>query len=166
MTSKDETEDVERELWEKIKDIRVAMLTSIGEEGRLYSRPMYTQEVERADGLWFFTAKSSAKSQQVARHEEVNVSYVDPQKSTYVSVAGSAHIVDDAQKERELWNPMNKAFFDGVDDPELVLLHVDPERAEYWDAPSGKMRQLFNLAKAAVGGGSHVTGENEKIDLR
>ena len=161
----DRTAERRRELWEKIKDIRVAMLTSIGEDGRLYSRPMYTQEVEREDGLWFFTAKSSAKSQQVAKHEEVNVSYVDPQKNVYVSVAGSAHIVDDAEKERELWNPMNKAFFDGVVDPEVVLLHVEPERAEFWDAPAGTMRQLFNLAKAAVGRGAHESGENEKIDL-
>ena len=157
--------DKRTELWEKIKDIRVAMLTSIGEDGRLYSRPMYTQEVERGDGLWFFTSKSSAKSEQVTRHEEVNVSYVDTHKNVYVSVAGSAHIIDDAEKERELWNPMNKAFFEGLDDPELVLLHVDPERAEYWDAPAGKMRQLFNLAKAAVGGGHRDSGENEKLNL-
>jgi len=159
------TNDKRTELWEKIKDIRVAMLTSVGEDGRLYSRPMYTQQAEREDGLWFFTAKSSAKSQQVTRHEEVNVSYVDPDKSVYVSVAGSAHIIDDATKERELWNPMNKAFFEGVDDPELVLLHVEPERAEYWDAPSGKMRQLFNMAKAAVGARHRDAGKNEKIDL-
>lgn len=159
------TTETRRELWEKIKDIRVAMLTSVGEDGMLYSRPMYTQEIEREDGLWFFTAKSSAKSQQVTKHEEVNVSYVDPQKNLYVSVTGSAHIVDDAEKEREIWNPINKAFFEGVDDPEVVLLHVDPQRAEYWDAPAGTMRQLFNMAKAAFGDGHADSGENEKVEL-
>lgn len=153
------------ELWKKIKDIRVAMLTSVGEDGRLYSRPMYTQEVEREDGLWFFTARSSAKSEQVTRHDEVNVSYVDPQRNVYVSVAGSAEIVDDPDKERELWNPMNKVFFEGPDDPDLVLLHVDPERAEYWDAPSGTMRQLFTMARAAITGDHRDLGENEKVDL-
>jgi general stress protein 26 len=158
------TADKRSELWEKIRDIRVAMLTSIGEDGRLYSRPMYTQEADHGDGLWFFTAKSSAKSGQVRRHEEVNVSYVDLAKNVYVSVAGNAHIIDDPEKERELWNPMNKAFFEGLDDPELVLLHVDPERAEYWDAPAGAMRQLFNMAKAAMGG-RHDSGENQKVDL-
>src|SRR5690606_5299575 len=93
------------ELWEKIKDIRVAMLTSVGEDGRLYSRPMYTQEADRDDGLWFFTAKSSTKAEKIAGHHEVNVSYVDQQKNLYVSVAGRASVVDDPEKERELWNP-------------------------------------------------------------
>lgn len=158
--------DKEAELWEKIKDIRVAMLTSVGEDGRLYSRPMYTQEVDRGDGLWFFIARSSAKSEQVSRHHEVNVSYVDPQKGVFVSVAGRATIVDDPEKERELWSPVNKAFFpEGTDDPDLVLLHVEPERAEYWDAPTGRMRQLLNLVKAAVPGARRSAGENEKLDL-
>ena len=157
--------DKRTELWEKIKDIRVAMLTSVGEDGRLYSRPMYTQDADREDGLWFFTAKSSAKSHQVTKRAEVNVSYVDMQKNVYVSVTGSAHIIDDPEKERELWNPINKAFFEGLEDPDLVLLHVDPERAEFWDAPAGKMRQLFNIAKAAVGNGHHDSGRNEKVEL-
>lgn len=101
----------------------------------------------------------------MTKHEEVNVSYVDPQKNVYVSVTGSAHIVDDAEKERELWSPMNKAFFEGIEDPEVVLLHVDPQSAEYWDAPAGKMRQLFNMAKAAFGDGHRDSGENEKVEL-
>jgi len=153
------------ELWKKIKDVKIAMLTSVGEDGRLYSRPMYTQQADGDDGLWFFSAKSSAKAEQIARHHEVNVGYGDPQKNLYISVAGRARIVDDPEKERELWNPMNKAFFEGPDDPDLVLLRVDAERAEYWDGPTGKMRQLFNMARSAVTGDHGHAGENEKIEL-
>lgn len=152
-------------LWEKIKDVKIAMLTTTGDDGRLYSRPMYTQREDRADGLWFLTSRSSAKSRQVEGHHEVNVSYADPASNLFVSIAGRAQIVDDPELERELWNPMNKAFFEGPEDPDLVLLHVEPERAEYWDGPSGKVRQLFDMARAAVTGDHGAMGENEKVDL-
>ncbi len=157
--------DKRTELWEKIKDIKIAMLTTTGDDGRLYSRPMYTQREEREGGLWFFTARSSPKSQQVEGHRDVNVSYADPDKSVFVSVSGRARIVDDKELEHELWNPMNKAFFEGPDDPDLVLLNVEPERAEYWDRDSGKVRQLFDMARAAVTGNHGHLGENEKIDF-
>ncbi len=157
--------EMRAELWERIKDVRIAMLTTIGDDGRLYSRPMYTQLEEREDGLWFLTSRSSAKSRQVEGHHDVNVSYADADKNVYVSVAGRARIVDDDELEKELWSPLSKAFFDGPDDPDLVLLHVEPERAEYWDGSSGKVRQLFDLVAAAVTGRRDRLGENEKLDL-
>ncbi len=154
------------ELWEKIKGIKIAMLTTTDDEGRLRSRPMYTQREGRDDGLWFFTSRTSSKSQEVQGHKEVNVSYADPGKNLFVSVTGCARIVDDPGLERELWNPMNEAFFpDGPEDPDLVLLHVDPDSAEYWDGPSGKVRQLFDMARAAVTGDHDKLGENETVDL-
>jgi general stress protein 26 len=153
------------ELWEKIRDVKIAMLTTVGPDGKLYSRPMFTQREDREDGLWFFTERSSAKAQQVQGHADVNLSYADPGKNVYVSVAGTARIVDDPELERELWNAMNGAFFDGPDDPDLVLLQVEPQRAEYWDGSSGKVRQLFDMVKAAVTGRHDHMGENEKVDL-
>src|SRR5690606_5141985 len=157
--------DKRAELWDKIKDVKIAMLTTIGPDGRLYGRPMYTQREDREDGLWFFTERPSAKSQQVEGHSDVNVSYADPGKNVFVSVAGRARIVDDPELERELWNAMNAAFFDGPDDPELVLLQVEPERAEYWDGSSGKVRQLFDMVRSAVTGRHDHMGDNEKVDL-
>lgn len=35
----------------------------------------------------------------------------------------------DRDKERELWNPMNKAFFEGPKDPDLVHLSSCPTAA-------------------------------------
>jgi len=42
-------------------------------------------------------------------------------------VAGTAEIIHDMAKKKELWNPIAKAWFpDGVDDPELTVLEVMP----------------------------------------
>ena len=156
----------ERErLWEMIKDIRVAMLTSVGEDGRLRSRPMYTQQEEQPDGLWFLTARPSEKVSEIAQSQQVNLSYVDPDKNLFVSIAGRGRLVDDREKARELWNPMNEVFPEGPEDPSLVVVHVEAESAEYWDGPSGKMRQLFSMARAAVTGKHSDMGENETVDF-
>jgi hypothetical protein len=61
-----------------------------------------------------------------------------------------------------------KAWFpDGLGDPDLALLRVRVEKAEYWDAPSSKMVQLAGFVKAIVTGQrADDLGENEKIDLK
>src|SRR5208337_4347672 len=51
----------------------------------------------------------------------------------YVSFTGHASVVQDREKMQDLWCPAYRAWFPrGLDDPELALLRVDVERAEYW----------------------------------
>lgn len=162
-----EKTDIEK-IRDLIKDIRFAMLTTIDEDGSLRSRPMGTQEAEFDGDLWFFTGASSAKVDEVERDERVNVSYAAPDDNRYVSISGTARLVRDRAKAKELWNPVLKAWFpDGLDDPDLALLRVRVEKAEYWDAPSSKMVQLAGFVKAIVTGKrADGLGENEKIDLK
>ena len=160
-----EKSDVEK-LRELIKGIRIAMLTTVDQDGSLRSRPMATQQTEFDGDLWFFTPHSSAKVGEVGREHQVNVSYADPDDQRYVSVSGTASVVRDRAKAEELWNPFLKAWFPkGLDDPDLALFKVEVQKAEYWDAPSSTMVYLVGLAKAAVTGKRPDIGENEKLDL-
>ncbi len=155
-------------LGELIKDINFAMLSTIGPDGSLRSRPMGTQEIDLEHGLlWFFTAVDSPKVNEIASDHEVGLTYAEPAKQKYVSVSGRAHLVRDPAKARKLWTPLAKAWFPGgVDDPRLALLRVHATAAEYWDSPSSKMVQLFGLAQAAITGHpSHALGENVKVPL-
>jgi general stress protein 26 len=158
----DNRDDLSRqwsELLEKIRDVKFAMLTTENDEGRLHSRPMAILEAEETGVLWFFTARSSRKSHEVEEHRRVNLAFVDGGHDTFLSVAGEARLVDDPGKARELWNPMMKSWFpQGLEDPELTLLRVDVEEAEYWDMASKKVVSLFHLAKALVGRGDRGEG--------
>lgn len=72
----------------------------------------------------------------------------------------------DKEKAKELWKPLLKAWFPkGLEDPDLALLKVSVESAEYWDAPSSKMVQIAGIAKAAVTGQRYQGGENKKLDV-
>jgi len=131
-------------LSEKIKGIRVAMLTTIDRNRNiLRSRPMITQETPFDGTLWFLT-QISAHLVDEAENRQVNISYASPQENRYVSVSGVAQLVRDQQKTKELWTPKHSTWFSGgKDDPELALLKVTVTDAEYWDSSNHKMMQIL-----------------------
>jgi len=161
-----EKNDIEK-INELIKGIRVAMLTTIDEDSSLRSRPLYTQDSEIDGDLWFFVDADSAKGKEIAKDSRVNVSYAEPKDSRYVSLSGTAQMLHDRAKMKELWSPVAKGWYpDGPEDPRLALLRVKVEKAEYWDTPSGKMVQLAGFLKAVITGERlEYAGENEKIEL-
>ncbi|HEX8524976.1 MAG TPA: pyridoxamine 5'-phosphate oxidase family protein [Tepidisphaeraceae bacterium] len=164
--AKESKKDLQAKLWKMIKGIQTAMLTTACPDGSLRSRPMATQRKEFDGNLWFFTGVSSEKVHEIENDQHVNLAYADPSKDRYVSVSGTGRIVRDRQKMKELWNPIVKAYFPGgLDDPEIALLRVTVNQAEYWDAPGGRMIQLFGIVKAAVTGKPARPGENKKVRM-
>lgn len=100
------------------------------------------------------------------QHSHVNLAYGDAGKSHWVSVAGVAQTSRDQKKIDELWSPFHKACFpEGKDDPSIMVIRVDVESAEYWDAPSSKMVQVVGLLKSLVTGKDYRPGENKTVDL-
>jgi general stress protein 26 len=157
-----------RKVADLIQDVKIAMLTTVDQDGNLRSRPMATQKTEFDGDLWFFTSAGSAKVGEVQSEQRVNVSYSNPEASRYVSVSGTAQLVRDQKKAKELWNPIYKAWFpEGLDDPTLALLKVSVEKAEYWDSPSGKMVQAIGFVKALATGRRYEASEGEhgKVEL-
>lgn len=154
---------------EKIRElthgIDFCMLTTL-DGGHLRSRPMSTQEFEFDGDLWFFTSDNTHKIDEIEKDNRVNVAYSKPDDNVYLSVSGKAEVVKDRAKIEELWSPILKAWFpEGLDDPHLCLLKVPVEQAEYWDAPSSKIVQLFGMVKAIATGTEADYGENKKINL-
>jgi len=66
-----------------------------------------------------------------------------------VTVAGTAAIVDDRQKIKDLWREDFRGFFPkGSDDPNLALIRVDIENGEYWDEPGNVFVRAYAYAYA------------------
>lgn len=150
-----ETEPMQK-LTELVKDIRIAMITTVEEDGTLHSRPMATQDIQE-DTLWFFLNDDSRKAHAVVRDARVNVSYVD--SNTWVSVSGSASISRDQSKIDELWKEGLRAWFpEGKAEPHLALMKVQIQEAEYWDVGSSSMVRLFGYLKAKLTGEPHEGG--------
>lgn len=161
----------EMKLRDLIKDLKMAMFTTVDSEGMLRSRPLATLDPEAEEGgaaeLWFFTSDDSAKVDEIERERRVNVSYSDAQHQRYISVSGNASLSKDPALLRRLWKPIHQAWFpDGIEDPTLAAIHVRVVQAEYWDAPSSGVANAIGLAKAILTGERYEPGENEKLRLR
>ena len=146
-----------------VKGIRVAMLTSTDAQGRLVSRPMATQDVDFDGDIWFITERSAEHTRNLQANPRVNVAYSG--SSSWVSVAGTARVVDDPARLRDYWNTFTDAWLEGgPDNPENVLVQVEADTAEYWDSPGSKVTQVVNLVKAKVTG-ERFEGDNRVVDL-
>jgi general stress protein 26 len=149
---------------EMINDIRSAVLVTRSPDGSLHGRPMSTADVdEKWDKIWFATQRDTGKVQEVADDDHVYLGYA--RSGEWVSVSGRARTVKDKVKAHEVWSPLWKNWFSGPDDPNLLLLEVTPEVAEYWDSGS-KVFALAAMATAAVTGRHVSTGENEKVQFK
>jgi general stress protein 26 len=154
-------------LWDLIKDQRFCMLSHRHADGTLHSHPLTTQNKTLGeDGcLWFFVSKSSEVGERLRQDGNVNLSYANPGKDTWVSVTGTAHILEDLEKKRELFNPIAKAWFPGgPEDPDMELVEVRIDEAEYWNVKENKLLQLLKMGKAAVTGTRpRKLGEHEEV---
>jgi general stress protein 26 len=124
---------------------------------------MATQDVEPDADLWFIAERSSEKVANIRRDPRVNVSYSS--SDSWVSVAGTAEVVDDVAKLEELWNTFTDAWLEGgPENPENILIRVAADSAEYWDSPGSKVTQVLNLLKAKATG-ERFEGDNKTVDL-
>jgi general stress protein 26 len=159
--------DARAKLAELMKSVRFVMLTTVEQDGKLHSRPMAMQDAEFDGDLWFFTSANTPKAWDVNRNHQVNVSFADQNKQTFISACGIASLVRDRKKIEELWKPTYAAFFPkGIDDPELALLKVSVHTAEYWDAPGSAVSRTFNLLKAIAKGDPGQMGQHGKVAVK
>ena len=147
------------QLFDKIKDVRMAMLTTTDEHNTLHSRPMYTIKPDPDGSLYFLTDAQSAKVYEVQKDSQVNLNYASPESNVYASVSGRANAYRDEAKIAELWSEPLRAWFPkGKDDPSITILKVTIDKAEYWDSPSSLLSRAYGYVRAVV------TGEASKDD--
>lgn len=150
-------------LKELIDSIRIGLLTTVGLDGALHTRPVETLRCDIEGTLWFFTDHQSPKANELSRDMRVSVGYSEPSKKIYVTVAGHARILRDEALAAQLWTPSQRAWYPkGVADEHLSILRVTPERAEYWETP-GRISYLLAAAQAMVTGKPATVGQGSKL---
>ncbi len=121
-------------------------------------------QVEFDGDLYFFTYGNADKVTEIEREPRVNVAF-SSDKYRYVSMSGTARLVRQTKIE-ELWKPELKAWFPkGTDEPDIALLKVSVEKAEYWDSPGNMVAHAISLVKALATAEQYRGGENKKVDL-
>jgi|SRR5690606_24482615 len=143
---------------ELIKDVEVAMLTTIT-DGKAVSRPMQTQEAEFNGELWFLTLKDTAKYLEIIANPSVNLAYAG---KSYVSISGTAEFSEDLERKKEYWNPIFEKMLETTyDDPNVVLIKVTADTAEYWES-GNKLKAVKKFAKKLTS--NEKVGDDEEMN--
>ncbi|MDB4985449.1 MAG: ral stress protein 26 [Myxococcaceae bacterium] len=138
---------------ELLKKFDTAMLvTQTGAGGAPHARPMAVADTSEDGSVWFITGADSPKIDEIRADHEVVAAFSEGRR--YLSVSGRAEISRDRARIAQVWKESFEVWFHGKDDPNIVLLRLDPSEAEYWDN-SGSQGIKYALKFAAA----YVSGE-------
>ena len=127
----DTPEKLEQKFWKALKSDRTLMLGVDGVEDG-HSRPMTAQVEGERGPIWFFTGKPNAVVEHLSQNRRAIAAFSAKDHSLFASISGNLVVDNDRAVIDRLWNPFIAAWFDGKDDPKLVLLRFDVEQAEVW----------------------------------
>ena len=150
-----------------VKDVRICMMiTNEKDAEHLSGRPMAINKIDDDGTMWFFTKASSHKVEELNDRKSVAIAIANEGNSNYLMINGTANLVNDKAKMKELWGSLMNAWFPlGLKDPDMTLIKVIPEEVNYWDSNSSKMILLFNMLKAIVTGKEYSATEHGTITL-
>ena len=160
--------DDREKLYDMIKKVRIAMLTTVEGDGSLHTRPMANQEADENGDLWFFAEKGSAVEANIKGNAQVSLGFSEPHSSDYVAVSGTATLTDDRATIEDKWNEVLTAWLPGgKDDPKIVLIHVDANKGEFWESKSGLLYTAASYVKSKLTGKgpAESLNDNEKVAL-
>ena len=153
----------QQRVWDLMKKIGFAMLVT-HDGDKLRARPMSAYLARDENMIYFLTDARRHKDEEIARNPGINLSFADAGSQTYVSLTGTATVSNDRGKIRELFSTTAKAWWDSAEDPNIRVLKVTPEDAEFWDSP-GTVISYVKMAAAAISGRRPEIGDNRKVSL-
>jgi general stress protein 26 len=155
--------DSSERAWDLMDKISTCMLLTMA-AGEVHARPMAGMVRREEDAVYFLTNFDSGKLTDITGNPAVQLLFVDPGSQRYVALKGRAEISDDRETIRALWTPFAKAWWDNPDDPDIRVVRVTPESAEFWDSP-GKIASYAAMLAAAVTGTKPKAGANKTVAL-
>ena len=83
--------------------------------------------------VWFLTSSDSRKAAEIRRDRRITIAYQQDSDDAYVTLVGSAALVEDRSEIRSRWQePWNVYFPSGKEDPNAVFIRVEVDRIELW----------------------------------
>jgi general stress protein 26 len=125
------TSELEQKFWSLLQSDRTVMLGLVGEH-ESHTRPMTAQLEGTCGPIWFFTAKDSELVRQLITHNRAICTFASKGHDLFAAVHGTLSTHTDRAVVDRLWNPRVAAWYQGKNDPKLVLLRFDLDAGEIW----------------------------------
>lgn len=154
------------EVWNYLKEIKVGMLTTIGDNHKPHSRPMFLVQEEYEGVIWLFAHRDAHKIEEVEKQSFVNLNFANTAKGNFVTLSGKAKVEKDGSQFDALWSDDVKVWFSDSENPkkDAVLIRIDVDQAEVWDSEKGMLTKALKLTKAKMTGERPKLGENKVLE--
>jgi general stress protein 26 len=142
-----DTTDTPRDaLFDALDRCRAGMLGVTGSGAHM--RPM-THFADRDSGrLWFLTSRKTDLAEQMGAQAQAMHCVMDEKNGFHACIAGSIRESRDQAKIDEVWSPMTAAWFEGREDPDILLVEFTPREAEIWRSTDSTIRFGLEMLRA------------------
>lgn len=112
-----------------VDSAKCKVLVSVDEDGKPHAREMDPFAPEENWTIWFGTNPNTRKVQQIKNNPNVAVFYYDSKSLSYVSINGTAELLNDQKLKQKYWKDYWDRYYA---DPEkdYILIKVVPDRLE------------------------------------
>jgi general stress protein 26 len=140
---KDHVARLREKFWEALDDSPFVMLGLEGVEDSR-TRPM-TAQVDRQERgkdaggpIFFFGSRTDGVGADIGQGKRAVATFAAKDHKLFAHIHGNLVPSDNRAVIERLWNPIIASWYkDGKDDPDLVLLRFDTEKADVWEASTG-----------------------------
>jgi general stress protein 26 len=132
--------EIKTKILEILEKPQLTALATVTAEGKPWVRYVMTKASPDLT-IRFATFRESRKTNQISANPEVHLITGATSLETaerWVQIEGKAEVSVDENERRQFWNSGLKAYFDGPDDPDYVVVIVRPYRIEYMEMASSK----------------------------
>ena len=143
-----------------LADFPIAFMTTV-RNGDITARPIGVVGDHAAfnGSLWFITDRRSHKVQDLMAGATSGLTFQNDEHGTYLQISGTAFVVDDPQRLKRLYTPVQRTWFpDGPDDANMILIRFDAIEARFWEGHQSTLRLILAFAKSVVTGAPGASG--------
>ena len=109
--------------------------------------------------------RNSTHNKNIEKQDSAHLVYSNKSSFEFLSIYGSATIVTDKKRIKELYGSGDDAWFEGVDDPNITALKIQPKEAYYWDTKNGKVLSLLKMVGGAITGNEPDLGNHGELNI-
>jgi general stress protein 26 len=118
----------------------------LGEASRDSLLPMTPYIREHDDSVYFFTRMDTTIAQSAGA--ETRLVFVSKDQDYHAYVRGKLARMMNNDIRDEFWSPTLAAWYEGKDDPAMVIMQFHPQSADVWASTDNPLRFGFEIAKA------------------
>lgn len=155
----------EQRIWQLLEETGAGMLTTKFADG-LRARPLEPRPDRGAGVIYFITDVRGLKDDEIEAAPDVCFTLTNHKEKAYLSLTARASVLRDPVLAAKFWKSTDDVWWPGgPGDPNVLVLRLEPLRAELWDGPASSVVAAYEFAKARATGEKPNLGEKRKVTV-